>query len=697
MSEVRKLNTVLFADISGYSSLMQKDEKDALSLLRDFKEILEATIPTFEGVLVQYFGDGCLLTFDSTTKSVKCSIVLQKAFVEKKIPVRIGLHLGEVLYRNNNVFGDGVNIASRIESLGVPGSILLSKSVHDQIRNKSEFQLANKGSFEFKNVEEAMMVYAVANEGIVVPKRSEMVGKTKKIKSNKLVVAAAGIVGLILLLTYLNFSNNKVGTSEIDKSIAVLPFVDMSPTQDQAYLGDGVAEEILNILSRIKKLRVIARTSSFQFRGDNVDVRDIGEKLRVGYILEGSIRKIEDRVRITTQLINSKDGSHLWSENFDQQFDDIFQLQEKVAESITKQLQIEIGMDVLPVARTFNPEAYENYLKGLHIHRNLTFDQSDSKEKFALSERYFLNAIEIDSTFAEAHAGLSDLYDSGSRWLFPSDSIYTELAEKEATIAVALNPESSYALRAKSLVYLDSNEDLFFELILKAIQSDPNDVENYKELSYFLERKGLHEDALAINRIGCRIDPTDFELSRQLVFLLLHMGRFEESVQVIRQVQILDEHWLFDVLLYFAACYQRDTITAQIQYKKMINSIDVPDFLKNDKRLDAIRRSESGLHVDINNEPMIGLVMDTLVEEWDSFIEGWITGMNNVFPICCPTNRRPMIDMDIEYDPEQEEMLKTLQRHPRFPELYQKYQECIERSRKKFNLNNTPIRELLQL
>ncbi len=180
MSETRKLKTVLFADIAGYTSLMQEDEKNALSLLNQFKEVLEENVLNYEGEITQYFGDGCLLTFDSGTKGTECAIALQVSFQNKNIPVRIGMHLGDVIFKNNNAFGDGVNIASRIESLGIPGVILLSKAVRDQIKNKSEFHLVSLGEFDFKNVEEAMEVYAIANRGLVVPRRSEMKGKLKQ-------------------------------------------------------------------------------------------------------------------------------------------------------------------------------------------------------------------------------------------------------------------------------------------------------------------------------------------------------------------------------------------------------------------------------------------------------------------------------------------------------------------------------------
>lgn len=180
MEDIRKLSTILFADIAGYTAMMQKDERHALGLLNQFKKILETSVPEYKGTIVQYFGDGCLLSFESATHGVSCALALQTRLIQQQIPVRIGMHLGEVIFKNNNVFGDGVNIASRVESMGVAGAIIVSKVIRDQIKNKSDFQLAPLGAYQFKNLEAPMQIFAVANEGLVIPKRQEMKGKLKE-------------------------------------------------------------------------------------------------------------------------------------------------------------------------------------------------------------------------------------------------------------------------------------------------------------------------------------------------------------------------------------------------------------------------------------------------------------------------------------------------------------------------------------
>ena len=300
MSISRQLAAIMFTDITGYTAMMQQDEKKALELITRFKEVLEKITPEHQGKIVQYFGDGCLLAFDSSANSIECAMALQKSFRDSpQVPVRMGLHLGDVVFRNENVFGDGVNIASRIESLSVPGAILMSKSIRDQVKNKSEFQLISLGFFDFKNVEERIEVFALTNDGLVVPQRKKMEGKLKKknyLRRN--IIAALSIVLLIIaaFFIYKKFVANNSTPNATDKSIAVLPFVDMSAGKDQEYFSDGLSEELLILLAKIPELKVIGRTSSFSFKGKDEDLRSISQKLGVAHILEGSVRKDGNKI-----------------------------------------------------------------------------------------------------------------------------------------------------------------------------------------------------------------------------------------------------------------------------------------------------------------------------------------------------------------------------------------------------------------
>ncbi len=280
MPESRHLAVIMFTDIVGYTAMMQHDESQALIILNRFKTILNQKVAEFQGELIQYYGDGSLIIFTNAVDAVSCAGMLQEDFMnEPHVPVRIGIHLGDIIHKEGNIFGNCVNITSRIESMGVPGAVLVSEPVHEQIKNKPAFRFHSLGSFDFKNVEEPMEIFSLSVNNFPALRREDLSGKTSE--------------------------------SKTIKSIAVLPFVNMSNDPAQEYFSDGMAEEIINSLSHLKDLNVAGRTSSFQFKGKSVDLRHVGKKLSVNTVLEGSVRKQGNRLRITAQLINVEDGYHL--------------------------------------------------------------------------------------------------------------------------------------------------------------------------------------------------------------------------------------------------------------------------------------------------------------------------------------------------------------------------------------------------
>src|SRR4030095_2124960 len=253
---------------------------------------------------------------------------------EPKVALRIGIHTGDVAIEDESVYGDGVNLVSRIESLAVPGGIFISEKVYDEIRNQQNIETREMGYFELKNVKYPVRVFAIANSGITVPRRDELRGKTKQ-------------------------TNNR---------LAVLPFVNMSTDPDNEYFSDGITEELLNALTRVDGLQVTSRTSAFAFKGKNTDIRDIAIQLNVDRVLEGSVRKSGNRVRITAQLINAADGYHIWSENYDRDLTDIFEVQDEISGIIAGKLgkMHAAESDQLVKAPVKNVAAYTHYLRGLH-------------------------------------------------------------------------------------------------------------------------------------------------------------------------------------------------------------------------------------------------------------------------------------------------------------------------------------------
>ncbi|MBK8704122.1 MAG: adenylate/guanylate cyclase domain-containing protein [Saprospiraceae bacterium] len=352
MPSVRRLAAIMFSDIMGYTAMMQKDEADAVARVKRYRQVLSDRVAAHHGEILQHYGDGSLTIFASAVEAVKCAREIQIALREApQVPLRIGVHIGDVVREGDELYGDGVNLASRVQSLAPPGAVLFTARVWEDIRSHPEFRIVEIGNFSLKNVERPMAIYGLAGDGFPSLKRGEFNlpkgdAKGARIPSSaRMYYILAGAVILtiatIIALRYSGFYTSDkpltVAHSE-SPSIAVLPFKDMSPERDQAYFGDGIAEEILNALTHVEGLRVAGRTSSFSFRDEKTDVREIGTQLGVSTILEGSVRKAGDQLRITAQLINTKDGFHLWSSTYDRQISDIFTIQEEIAQAVVNQL-----------------------------------------------------------------------------------------------------------------------------------------------------------------------------------------------------------------------------------------------------------------------------------------------------------------------------------------------------------------------
>jgi hypothetical protein len=284
----------MFTDIVGYTVLMEKDEQQAFDTRKANLEIHRSAVLEFHGRIVKELGDGILASFQTVSDALRAALQIQLQCVHANaLPLRIGIHLGEVLLDNNDIFGDAVNVASRIQALGSAGSVLVSRKVADEIKNKSEFTIVSLGDFKFKNVAEPLEIFALTNEGLTVPKKSP--GSGGGIRSNsfwrKAAIGAFALLAILLVLWFYQKNNPTTANPTAEKSIAVLPFVNMSNDPDQEPLSDGISEELLTQLSKIKDLKVIGRTSSFSFKDKNEDLRVIGEKLGVIYVLEGSVQR----------------------------------------------------------------------------------------------------------------------------------------------------------------------------------------------------------------------------------------------------------------------------------------------------------------------------------------------------------------------------------------------------------------------
>jgi TolB-like protein/Flp pilus assembly protein TadD len=495
---MRQLAAILFADMTGYTALMQENEQLARLKRKRLKEVLEATISRFNGRILQYYGDGSLSIFGSAIDSVNSAIHIQQQLrQEPAVALRIGIHTGDVDIEDESVYGDGVNLASRIESLSVPGGIFISEKVYDEIRNQENIETREMGYFELKNVKTPVRIFAIANHGVSVPGRNEVRGKTKQ-------------------------STNR---------LAVLPFVNLSADPDNEYFSDGITEELLNALTRVDGLQVTSRTSVFAFKGKHTDIRDIAIQLNVDRVLEGSVRKSGNRVRITAQLVNAADGYHIWSENYDRDLTDIFEVQDEISNIIAGKLQENAGPahkpEHLVKAPVKNVAAYTHYLKGLHYWNKLT--PADARKAIACFEE----AIVLEPGYAQAYAMSAGAHSylgvTGQMLPVTAFEIVARYADKALQIDDGI--AEGHIAKASAYLFYDWKWKDAFDELQKAIQLNPGAIDAYQMLGYYYLIVGQKQRAVETLEDAEKIDPLSPIISQSLGNMYIFAERNDEALR----------------------------------------------------------------------------------------------------------------------------------------------------------------------
>ena len=530
MSQSRQLAAIMFTDIVGYTAMMQADEQKAVSVIKHYNSTLEKLVSQFNGKVLNYYGDGSLCIFSSATDAVNCSLAVQKDLKsEPVVPLRIGLHIGEVFFEDEKALGDGVNVASRVQSLGQENTILISGEIHDKIKNNASITTVSLGYFDFKNVDKSLEVFALTNEGLFVPQRKNMEGKLK----NKNVRKRNGIAALsfILLIVvaffiYKNFFNKNDKAKVADKSIAVLPFVDMSAGKDQEYFSDGLSEELLNLLAKIPELKVIGRTSSFSFKGKNEDLRNIAQKLGVTHILEGSVRKDGNKIRVTVQLIRATDGTHLWSETYDRDLEGIFKLQDEIAGAVVKQLKLKLLTVPSSTATSSNIEVHNLVLQG-----NYFFDKLD-RENVAKALNFYFQALAIDSLDARVWGVLARTYSRQAWQNYVDRNEAYEKARKAAAKVIILNDKLaiSYQLLGDIKMNHDFDWDGADADFQNAHRLEPGNADVLNDMGVLSAILGDQNEAIQLFKQALALDPLQLIFYSDLGNRLTYSNRFEEAI-----------------------------------------------------------------------------------------------------------------------------------------------------------------------
>ena len=449
----------MFTDIVGYTALMGHDEKKALEVLENNRQIQRPIIEEYRGRWIKELGDGVMASFNAATDAVYAAIKIQQACSAAGIyQLRIGIALGEIVFENEDIFGEGVNVAARIQSVTPPGAIWISESVHSNVINKNDITSEFVNAQHLKNVSAPVRIYRViVGATNITGERGDLnrnVDNHPPAQRGTRILIALGLTFLLAssVLFFLYYNRDRSGL-EHDKSIAVLPFTDFSQAKDQEWFCDGMMEEILNHLSKVKDLQVISRTSSMKYKGAKISLEEIGRDLGVATVLEGSVRKKGEKIRITVQLINAKSGHHLWSEDYDyQDGNDIFAVQTDVSENVVTALKARLTSEEkgsLAKRDTDNPQAYKFYRKGRHFWDNRT------KASFDSAEMYYKKAVELDPDYALAYSGLADLYIYPNSGLSQLEAI--PIAKDYATRALALDNTLGEAL--STLGFIESAFD----------------------------------------------------------------------------------------------------------------------------------------------------------------------------------------------------------------------------------------------
>ncbi len=573
----RKLTAILCADVYGYSRLMGEDEEATLGTLSSHRKVIDGLIEQHRGRFVNSAGDSVLAEFASVVNAVRCAVEIQSTLKaenanlrpERRMEFRIGVNLGDVMVDGEQIYGDGVNVAARLESLAEPGGICISGIVYDQVKNKLALSYKDLGEQSVKNIAQPVRVYRVLPEGDTAAGNWEKRRVARKyvrrgvfsMAGLALFAATIAIVQHLLLRPPAPSASIPPAQTPAlalpDKpSIAVLPFVNMSGDHEQEYFSDGITDDLTTALSRIPDLFVIARTSAFTYKGKAVKVQNISRQLGVKYVLEGSVRKADNQVRITAQLVDATTGDHIWGEYYDRPLRDIFSLQDEIVRRIVTTLNLQVTLEergVLFKRRTDNLEAYDDFLRALEYTLSITKD-GDEKARQALEK-----AVALDPKYSDAYAELGWVYfiDVVSQWN-RDPHVFAQIFQA-AQKAITFDDSNAFAYTLLSAAYMVSKRDYDQSLTAaqRAIAIDPNSARSYASLAYVLEYSGWPAEGTRAVEKAMRLDPRNSEWPP---YLLLEgqgyalMGRYEEAIPFFNEYLarhpnvLVAHHWL-------AACY----------------------------------------------------------------------------------------------------------------------------------------------
>ncbi|MEM7445046.1 MAG: adenylate/guanylate cyclase domain-containing protein [Pseudomonadota bacterium] len=522
----RRLAAIVAADVVGYSRLMGVDEAKTLDTLRRHRrDLIDPTITEHRGRIVKTMGDGLLMEFPSVVNAVNCAVGIQEGMARQnansneddRLQFRIGIHLGDIIVEGDDIFGDGVNVASRIESLAEPDGVAISDDAHRLVRDRLDLTWQDGGEHQVKNIARAIWIWRWPSSD-TQPSQAALDALPQTVPDSA--------------------------------SIAVLPFDNMSGDSDQSYFADGISEDIITELSRTPGLLVISRNSTFTYKGKSVKTQEVCSDLGVRYVLEGSVRRAGSQVRVSAQLIDGRSGGHIWAQRYDRALNDIFAVQDDVTAKIVEALEIKLSASdskLPPRAETDSPEAYDCVLRGREQYNKF------SKEGHAKAKALYEHALELDENYAAAYASLAHIYIH--EWLFGSREAL-ERASELAERAKLLNPNLSLVYMALSGANLFSRQhDEAIEDARKLIEIEPGSADSYANLAGTVMFAGAPDQTVALIEKAVRLNPfypAYYDIYVGLAHLIL--GQAEDAIEALNRSIVRNPDSMY-AHIYLASSY----------------------------------------------------------------------------------------------------------------------------------------------
>jgi len=569
----RKLAAIFSADVAGYSRLMADDEAATVETIAAYREVMASLIKQHRGRVVDSPGDNILAEFASVVDAVQCAVAAQKEFQSRnaalpehrRMAFRIGINLGDVIEEEGRLYGDGVNIAARLEGLAEPGGICISRTSFDHIETKLPLGYEYLGEQEVKNIPKPVGAYKVVMEPRVTVAEKIEKGRAVPVWRRKAILAGGVTLILVIIAAVVwnfYFRAPPIEPASVDRmafplpekpSIAVLPFTNMSGDPEQEYFSDGITEDIITTLSKVPRLFVIARNSTFTYKGKPVRVQQVAEELGVRYVLEGSVRKAEERVRITAQLIDATRGHHLWAEKYDRDLRDIFALQDEVTRKIVRALVVKLTKDeqqLLVDKRTDNLEAYDHVLRGIDHFLRMTGEEN------AEARQMFKHALDLDPDYAVAYSWLGWTYWMEWSFEWSQDPASLDRAFELVQRALSLDDSLSDAHALLGKVYLWKKQyDQAVSELEKTVALDPNDADGLAGLGEILYFAGRPEKAIGLIKRAIRLNPMPpvwyFHGLGHAYYLA---GQYDEAIAALKRTLIRNPNF-WPAHVYLAASY----------------------------------------------------------------------------------------------------------------------------------------------